>query len=303
MSLLPAACYGKIQSHGDFVRHAGEVMLSTGLEAWLDEGLEAAHRHLGDAQAVHKSLVPMRLLWLDPGGRSALAGVMVPSCDKVGRRYPLVMVAPTPLGAMDLGAVLAATQSDIGQIEAVIDVASRGLDLGALRVQVDSLRLRADLVGSGAALDRYAESEKAADFGMVVGAGGDPVQWVNNLRSAVGTDQPPQFVVTATGNGKPETLGTLARCVQRAAKGRMPRLLVWDRTEPSAERSVKLRVLFDECHPRYFIGMAFPEFEHDLAWDVTPRDEAAVPIPDTVAATFAPLFAGDAPIASVLAEL
>jgi len=37
-TLLPG-CYGKIRVHGDFVRHNAELLLSFGLEQWLEDGM------------------------------------------------------------------------------------------------------------------------------------------------------------------------------------------------------------------------------------------------------------------------
>lgn len=90
--------YGKLPSHGDFLRGRVSDAFVTAWDAWLQECLPASRAALGDR-------------WLDvyltsPAWRFACAagtcgdrpaiGVMAPSVDRVGRYFPLTLVAELP---------------------------------------------------------------------------------------------------------------------------------------------------------------------------------------------------------------
>ena len=93
--------YGKLPSHGDFLRRRVSDHFVGVWDGWLQECLAASRAELGDR-------------WLDvyltsPAWRFACAegvcgagpvfGVMVPSVDRVGRYFPLTLVAELPVGA------------------------------------------------------------------------------------------------------------------------------------------------------------------------------------------------------------
>jgi type VI secretion system protein ImpM len=102
--------YGKLPSHGDFLRRRTSEAFVTAWDAWLQASLAASRSALGDR-------------WLDvyltsPAWRFAAAagscgpapvlGVMVPSVDRVGRCFPLALVAELPVHVHLVHAALAA---------------------------------------------------------------------------------------------------------------------------------------------------------------------------------------------------
>ena len=103
--------YGKLPSHGDFLRRRVSDHFVGVWDGWLQECLAASRAELGDR-------------WLDvyltsPAWRFACAegvcgptpvfGVMVPSVDRVGRYFPLTLVAELPLSPSPLvGSVMRA---------------------------------------------------------------------------------------------------------------------------------------------------------------------------------------------------
>ena len=84
MKLRPGL-FGKLPGHGDFVRRHLPRSFVAPWDAWLSEGLQAAP----DAR-----WTPWRF-HLAPGacGPDAAAGVLAPSEDSVGRRFPLTLAA------------------------------------------------------------------------------------------------------------------------------------------------------------------------------------------------------------------
>jgi type VI secretion system protein ImpM len=87
--------FGKLPSHGDFISEGLERDTISTLDTWLREGLHACEQEFG-AQwpRLFASSPPWRFiveksLW----GPATYAGVMLPSKDRVGRSFPLLIVA------------------------------------------------------------------------------------------------------------------------------------------------------------------------------------------------------------------
>ena len=90
-----AGLYGKLPAHGDFVRRALPKSFVDPWDAWLQAGIEASRAALGEAwDDAWREGPPWRFA-LPAGacGPDAVAGVMVPSEDSVGRRFPLTLAA------------------------------------------------------------------------------------------------------------------------------------------------------------------------------------------------------------------
>lgn len=93
------ALFGKHPAFGDFLTRRLEQPFLGQLEHWLDAALTQARDSLGEVwQSLFDNARPLRF-WLgsDLTGQGALAGVMIPSRDKVGRRFPLLILAPADL--------------------------------------------------------------------------------------------------------------------------------------------------------------------------------------------------------------
>lgn len=87
---LPVQCYGKLPTYGDFVRFnaAGEVMQD--LDSWLQKGLlQASSKNLDESDL--SSAPVYRFVYRPPGKNTSLAGVMRPSRDQSGRRFPFII--------------------------------------------------------------------------------------------------------------------------------------------------------------------------------------------------------------------
>lgn len=87
--------YGKLASRGDFVSRALPQSFIGPWDSWLAAGLLASQHSLG-ADWLNVYLVsPLWRFVLAPGvcGPDAAAGVVMPSIDRVGRYFPLAVVA------------------------------------------------------------------------------------------------------------------------------------------------------------------------------------------------------------------
>lgn len=92
--------YGKMPAHGDFVRRALPGSFVAPWDAWLAAGIAAARDRLGEEFATVWDTAPAWRFALPAGicGPDAVAGVMLPSADTVGRRFPLTVAALLPRG-------------------------------------------------------------------------------------------------------------------------------------------------------------------------------------------------------------
>jgi len=85
----PIGLFGKIPSHGDFVRVNVADPAVGPLVRWLEEGNEARHR-----AGATLSPEPLGFLFRAPESDGALVGVLGPGSDKVGRSFPIAVFVP-----------------------------------------------------------------------------------------------------------------------------------------------------------------------------------------------------------------
>ncbi len=107
--------YGKLPTLGDFASRRLDAALVEVWDLWLGEGLAAQREQLGDGWLDAYLRSPVWRFVLMPGvlpgelGAAALAGVLMPSVDKVGRYFPLTLVtqlAALPRSAAEIEALL-----------------------------------------------------------------------------------------------------------------------------------------------------------------------------------------------------
>ncbi|MBA1292106.1 type VI secretion system-associated protein TagF [Pseudomonas lurida] len=87
--------YGKLASRGDFVSRALPQSFIGPWDSWLAAGLLASQNSLGAGWLNAYLVSPLWRFVLAPGvcGPDAAAGVVMPSIDRVGRYFPLAVVA------------------------------------------------------------------------------------------------------------------------------------------------------------------------------------------------------------------
>jgi type VI secretion system protein ImpM len=89
--------FGKMPALGDFFRLGAEREFVTPWDLWLQTTLLSAGSDLGQGfQAAYMS-APIWRFALPPGvaGTQGVVGVLMPSVDRVGRRFPLTLLAQT----------------------------------------------------------------------------------------------------------------------------------------------------------------------------------------------------------------
>jgi type VI secretion system protein ImpM len=90
--------FGKLPTHGDFVSWGFGPDLERRMQDWLQAGLQQVREVMGDGwDREFRAMQPWRFivernLWLP----ATLAGVLVPSLDRVGRSFPLIVLSQVP---------------------------------------------------------------------------------------------------------------------------------------------------------------------------------------------------------------
>jgi len=146
---LDVGFYGKLPSHGDFLRRRVSDAFVGVWDGWLQDCMTASRKVLGDRWLDVYLTSPVWRFACAPGtcGPAPVAGVMVPSVDRVGRYFPLTVVASlrngaTPIDAATLGATFfnSAERLVIETLEAErIDFEEFDESVQALAVELDTL--------------------------------------------------------------------------------------------------------------------------------------------------------------------
>lgn len=90
---MALAIYGKHPAKGDFLE-AGLAGLKPSLEVWLDAVLAETRHGLGERWETVWAAAPSLRFWLGEAiWGEPVAGVLIASADKVGRRFPLLILA------------------------------------------------------------------------------------------------------------------------------------------------------------------------------------------------------------------
>lgn len=111
-----AGWYGKLPTVGDFASRRLDASFIEPWDHWLGTGLQAQRDRLGDAWLEPFVQSPAWRFVLGPGvlpsldAQQVVAGVLMPSVDRVGRYFPLTLaglVGRGPLGAGEMESLLA----------------------------------------------------------------------------------------------------------------------------------------------------------------------------------------------------
>lgn len=95
---MDVGLYGKLPSHGDFLRRRTSDAFVDAWDGWLQDCIAASRAALGERWLDLYLTSPVWRFACDGGvcGPDPILGVMVPSVDRVGRYFPLTLVAPLP---------------------------------------------------------------------------------------------------------------------------------------------------------------------------------------------------------------
>lgn len=134
--------YGKLPSHGDFLRRRVSTAFVDRWDAWLQACLASSQERLGGRWLDVYLTSPVWRFAAAAGacGPLPVMGVMVPSVDRVGRYFPLTLVAELPPD-VNLIAVMTSAASFLASAEALLieTLETDRIDFDAFDAQVAAL--------------------------------------------------------------------------------------------------------------------------------------------------------------------
>jgi len=133
--------FGKVTTHGDFVARRMAAGPQAMWDAWLQAALQGSREQLGRAWLETYLTSPVWRFMLAGGvvDGGAWAGVLMPSVDRVGRHFPLTIVAPVADGPA-LPEWLAASKGWYDSIEAAaLSSLDEGFSLEAFDAALQAL--------------------------------------------------------------------------------------------------------------------------------------------------------------------
>ncbi|KQV33796.1 type VI secretion system-associated protein TagF [Massilia sp. Root335] len=127
--------FGKVSTLGDFVSRGLPDGLVAAWDGWLQQCIHASQLQLGDQWLDHYLTSPVWRFAISPGvlGPEGLGGVMMPSVDRVGRYFPLM------IGAVGAPPLLDWFHKHGAWYDAIEDLARASLDAGFRLAQFDEL--------------------------------------------------------------------------------------------------------------------------------------------------------------------
>lgn len=155
--------YGKLPSHGDFLRRRASEDFVRTWDAWLQECLATSRAALGERWLDLYLTSPIWRFACAPGaaGAAAVAGVMAPSVDRVGRYFPITVVAELPSDVNVLSAAVDATDFFDAAEQAVVEtLETEQVDLEVFDARIARLAdlLQASRLAHPVRLDRSTTS-------------------------------------------------------------------------------------------------------------------------------------------------
>jgi type VI secretion system protein ImpM len=127
-AVMAPGWFGKLPALGDFASRRLPGGFVAAWDEWLQQGLLASREQLGVGWLGVFLVAPMRRFWLAPGlvEERAWAGLMMPSVDRVGRHFPLMVAWPLgslahALAARDAFAALDAVLRGVLDVQASVE--------------------------------------------------------------------------------------------------------------------------------------------------------------------------------------
>lgn len=264
-SVRAVGYFGKLPGAGDFQRHGIETPWARRLFDWCVDGWSQSLAGGG----VRDLDGPVRLVLRLPDADRFAALLLQPSRDRVGRRFPFVVVGELTAPGASWGEAVLLAAAWLQHAGPVAELASRGLDPATARAHVEALRSQP----AAADLDRHREWRRTTTARDLLspdatGGCGAFVRAIEYARSPAGV---PQYVVRGAAAAPIDALAATVDLFARV--GRHPVRAAG--FEPRPAGGTAFRLLCDELQTRYLRPLLFRDAPSDLAWDIAP--ESSVP--------------------------
>jgi type VI secretion system protein ImpM len=110
--IVRSGYFGKVPTQGDFVSNGLPRSLADAFDRWLREAIQQSQRRMGRDWLDAFLVAPIWRMALTSGaiGPDPIAGLMMPSVDRIGRYFPLVIAAPLTGLSPDIREMIALTE-------------------------------------------------------------------------------------------------------------------------------------------------------------------------------------------------
>lgn len=260
MTGFPSGCLGKLPLHGDFIRYNAASPEVQELDQWIGEGIVLGNNEL-DARwdATFDAAPAARFIHVSPRTHRAVAGLLRPSVDKAGRRYPFLIYAVVEPGALgsDLGYLPLALESFAASARSIAAQASGAASVNAFLAGFENLKLDRDMGEAKRAFSRYVLSRQATEFfGNAFGAANDPRMHaaIQTLSEGPDTRAPASVAMRLPLNEAAVEVSFWLELARRLTKaGTLPVLAYW-----SDAPGARLHLCFGEMASKYFLPFVLP---------------------------------------------
>ena len=154
---MPATCFGKIPSRGDFVRGTGQHQLITLLDRWVSGAMETLSED-PRWKIAYDSANAVDFLFAGASSRISVVGHLRPSKDSSGRRFPLITAA---MVERDDSLIFRCGPSGLQQSYAAL---ARIAENGVAGVEVNQMLSELDTVDCAADFENAIESDPLGRF-------------------------------------------------------------------------------------------------------------------------------------------
>lgn len=277
---LAAGCFGKLPIHGDFIRHNVGPEVDR-IDEWLQGGIVSSRTTLGGAwDASFDATRPQRFLYQASGGR-LVAGVIAPSIDKAGRRYPFLVFVILDAHSVgkDPTALPAILSSFFARSEGEARTGWQGLDLKSFLIRIDSLALPGNFEDARQPVAAFvAEETTRALWNAMFGSDQDPRKYllIHNLVETLTPGAVPRYALRLSRvNRDPEVSFWLELCRTLSRRPALPTLSMWGGSRDGGEPGLTL--VFDELKVNYFMPFWWPERKSNLLFPLADAPSASDP--------------------------
>jgi type VI secretion system protein ImpM len=169
---LSPGFFGKLPSHGDFISRRVPSRLLGPWEAWLDAGLQQSRETFGDAWLETYLSGPIWSFCGSAGccGDRPFCGVLMPSVDRLGRYYPLSILAPLCAGDLPFEVAARATAWFHHMESVALSCLGESFDFSAFDTKIADASVPVAGKGNGAAMEApVSETGPAPVIGRLLG--------------------------------------------------------------------------------------------------------------------------------------
>lgn len=263
MTAFPSGCLGKLPLHGDFIRYNAGSPEVHELDHWVGEGIVHGYHELGASWDRTFDAAPRgSFVYISPKTRRVITGIMRPSVDKAGRRFPFMVYAllEGAVPATDLPYLPWALEQFIAKAGEVAHWADTAINLNMFLSHFDSLRFEPDLAESRRNFGKFVLMKTAADFlAADFGAANDPRAYAALQSVSEGPELKGHNALCVR---MPLTGGTsatsfwleLSRRMTKA--GVLPVMTYW--SEAVGDLPSRLHLCFGELGSRHFLPLVLP---------------------------------------------